>query len=85
MSMKKRLAFGILAFLILSSVQGQTPLLDFTEKAQAFLRHYVAGGKVDYAGVKAKWGEIESLHTQIGKMNLTQASDNSRKAFYINA
>jgi len=83
--MKKRLAFGILSFLFLSSAQGQTPLVEFTEKAQSFLRNYVADGKVDYAGVKAKLGEIESLHAQIGKMNLTQASDNSRKAFYINA
>lgn len=83
--MKKRLAFALLSFLFLSSAHGQAPLADFTEKAQSFLKKYVAASKVDYAGVKAKWGDIESLRAQVGQMNLAQASDDSRKAFYINA
>jgi hypothetical protein len=83
--MKKLLAFTLLPLFFLSSTPSPAPSDAFTEKAQSFFRTYVKEGKVDYAGVKAKFVAIEALRDQIGRMNLAQASDNSREAFYINA
>ena len=83
--MKKLLAFTLLPLFFLSAAPKPATPDVFTEKVQSFFQTYVKEGKVNYAAVKAKIGEIEALHDQIGRMNLTQASGNSRKAFYINA
>ena len=42
-------------------------------------------GKVNYEGVKSNFAQIEHLYTQINQMDLEGASQEEKKAFYINA
>lgn len=57
----------------------------FTEKAEVFLQSYVKSGLVNYAEVKENFNQIDQLYQQIGKVSLKDASEQEKKAFYINA
>lgn len=57
----------------------------FTREANTFFEKQVAGGMVDYAAIKKNTDQIDQLYRQISDMNLEEASDMEKKAFYINA
>ena len=65
--------------------KAQNILPAFTSEADSFLKKYVADGQVNYAAVQKDAPAIQSLTNQVGRMNLTGASDVSKKAFYLNA
>ncbi|WKN40997.1 DUF547 domain-containing protein [Tunicatimonas pelagia] len=60
-------------------------LATFFADADKFLNQWVMKGNVNYTGVKKNFAQIESLYQQIGEMNLSQATNTEKKAFYINA
>ncbi|MEM9672339.1 MAG: DUF547 domain-containing protein [Cyclobacteriaceae bacterium] len=72
-------------FLFFSFNVSATPLSEFFNQSDEFLRKWVMGGDVDYTGVKKNFAQIESLYQQIGRMDLSGASETEKKAFYINA
>ncbi len=63
----------------------QNLLPDFTTEADAFFKKYVVNGKVAYAAVQKENETSAALTGKIGRMNLAGASEESKKAFYINA
>ncbi|PSR55591.1 DUF547 domain-containing protein [Adhaeribacter arboris] len=67
------------------SLSAQNILPAFTSEADAFLKKYVSDGKVAYAAIKKEGQAIQVLSSRISSINLTNASENSKKAFYINA
>lgn len=73
-------------FLLASSscIYGQT-LEQFFQAADGFMYKYVADGQVNYRAIKANKKDIGSLTNFIGKADLSEASSNEKKAFYINA
>ena len=64
---------------------GAVSLTQFTDQADAFLAKYVSGGNVAYKKVQQDPAMINNLYTLIGEVDLSAASDNEKKAFYINA
>jgi len=60
-------------------------LESFTEATDGFLQDNVKNGMVDYKGVKQDFSEVDKLYRQIGDISLKDASEEKRKAFYINA
>lgn len=60
-------------------------LTEFFSTSNDFLNLWVKNGKVDYKGVKKNFSTIEGLYQQIGDIDITNASTQERKAFYINA
>ncbi|RDC65438.1 DUF547 domain-containing protein [Adhaeribacter pallidiroseus] len=78
---------ALFVFLIFAgfNLSAQNTLPTFTAEADAFLKKFVVAGKVDYAAVKKEAKSIQSLSDKIGSIDLAEASDNSKKAFYINA
>lgn len=60
-------------------------LSDFFNKADTFLKKYVKNGSVNYKLVTSNKGEISSLVSEIGTINLSRIDEKNRKAFYINA
>ena len=76
---------GIFFCTVVFAAAAQANLEKFTGEADAFLRTHVQDGRVDYANVKKDFKKIESLYDQVGTMNLTNASESARKAFYLNA
>ena len=72
----------ILALLIATVVSSVNT---FTQEADAFLGRRVSEGQVDYEGIKNDPSRINQLYQQIGEMSLETASEEEKKAFYINA
>lgn len=81
----KKTSFLILLLLFHLIVSAQNTLSAFTAEADAFLNKYVSDGKVAYAALKKEGKTIQALTTKISSINLATASENSKKAFYINA
>lgn len=77
----------LLIFLIFTTPKAfaQTTLPTFTAEADVFFKKFVVDGKVNYAAVKKDATSIQALTTKIGSMNLADAPDDSKKAFYVNA
>lgn len=69
----------LLALLTVSSLK------TFTEEADALMKTYVNDGQVNYQALKDNANQISQLYQQIGEISLDKASDNEKKAFYINA
>lgn len=80
---KNVLLILFLFFCFAASAQNALPA--FTFEADAFFKKYVHNGRVAYADIPKNTSSIRSLTSKIGSMNLQGASDNSKKAFYINA
>jgi hypothetical protein len=57
----------------------------FFNGVSSFLKEHVADGKVNYAGIASDKGELQSLYSQIGSMDLSNADKNTKTAFYLNA
>lgn len=60
-------------------------LNNFFDKTDAFFRKYVADGSVAYSKVKDNISEVEGLYHETGSMDLSGASPQEKKAFYIDA
>ena len=80
-----KVALFFLLLLTRLSTFAQNTLPAFTTEADAFFKKFVVTGQVDYAAVKKEGKSIQHLSEKIGTMSLADASENSKKAFYINA
>ncbi len=81
--MKKVIILSLLA-VIATNIQA-TDLTTFYKKSDTFFKKYVNNGKVAYKTIKANQSEIQGLYDDIGSMNLSSASADQKKAFYMNA
>ena len=68
----------------LLSAQGQD-LNQFYQQVDTFLKKYTKNGNVSYDKINKSLKEIEPIYQSIGSMDLSNASDNEKIAFYINA
>lgn len=57
----------------------------FFADADAFLSAYVSNGKVDYEAIKAHESALDMLTSMISSADLSDASKDTRIAFYLNA
>ncbi|MEP2771363.1 MAG: DUF547 domain-containing protein [Fulvivirga sp.] len=57
----------------------------FNAKTDKFFNRYVNNGMVAYKAIKSNLSEVAGLYAEIESMDLSSASDNEEKAFYINA
>jgi hypothetical protein len=57
----------------------------FLKNADSFLGTHVRDGRVAYATIKSDPGQIQALYTYIGMADISDLSENEKKAFYINA
>lgn len=64
---------------------GTVSLSAFFTETDAFLKKYVANGKVDYKALKANPTEIKALYKTIGAADVSTADKATQTAFYINA
>lgn len=84
--MKLQFSLIILALSLSISVKGQTSSLDqFFKEADVFLKKYIHSGVIDYKSIKNRRSEIDNLYVKLQKIDLKGASDNSKKAFFVNA
>lgn len=72
-------------FLLTPSLFAQTTSSAFTDGVDGFMKAHVANGRVDYAQFKKSDGDLTNLYKKAGAVSLAGASDNEKKAFYINA
>lgn len=80
--MKK--VFTLVLTLGIFSVQGQG-LQQFYQQVNTFLNKYTKDGSVSYDKINKSLQEIEPVYQNIGAMDLSNATDNEKIAFYINA
>lgn len=71
--------------LITSLLSAQPNANAFGDEVDAFMKAHVVDGRVDYARLKKSGSDLTSLYQKLGSVNLTGASNNEKKAFYINA
>lgn len=85
--MKNIVVAFLLSFTIVPVANGAVDydLNDFFKRSDAFLKKHVQNGQVAYKAINNQFAEIESLYRTIGETDLSKASDNEIKAFYINA
>lgn len=76
--------FSVLLLSVTATLQG-ADLNGFFSKTDDFLGKYVKDGMVEYKAIKNNSSSINALYTEIGKTDLSGASDAEKKAFYINA
>ena len=83
--MSNKLISVLFFFTLSTSFYGQSLLdIDFFHKSDKFLSSHVQSGKVDYT--KASQSQLlNELITNIEKVDLTNASDKEKIAFYVNA
>lgn len=79
-----RTIFSVL-LLSLASMAQSADLSGFFVKTDDFLKKYVKDGMVEYQAIKNNSSSINALYSEIGKMDLSGASEPEKKAFYINA
>lgn len=60
-------------------------LTSFFKDADAFLKKYVENGKVHYQQINEDFEVIEKLYNEIGAMDISKATPETKKAFFINA
>ncbi|MEM6725691.1 MAG: DUF547 domain-containing protein [Bacteroidota bacterium] len=84
--MNVRLQITALALLLLGSVGLQAQSVDqaFFDQTEAFFKKYVQFGLVNYPALQENQ-ELENLIEQVGTIDLKDVSDQTRKAFLINA
>jgi hypothetical protein len=80
--MKRNLLLLLVLLLQTGVMLAQSP---FFGKADAFLKANIAGGRVDYAGIKASPAELNELVGMIAKFDLAGAPKSTGKAFLLNA
>ena len=80
--MKKILTL-LISFSVLSA-QGQE-LDRFYGQVDAFMKKYTKNGRVGYDKINRSMQEVEPIYQNIGTMDLSNATDKEKIAFYINA
>ncbi len=75
----------VLIWMACMPFMAQANLKAFFNGSNTFFERYVRSGKVDYALVKKNFSHVDVLYKQIGEEDLSQASLEEKKAFYINA
>jgi len=80
----KRIFISTILLVGFSTLQA-ADLADFTKKSDTFFSKYVNNGMVAYKAIKANSTQINSLYSDIESMSLANASNDQKKAFYINA
>ncbi len=82
---KLMLYFLALTLVLITQANTKAKLTTFFNNTDSFLKTAVVSGKVKYPSIKNKPATLNSLIATIGTMNLHGASENEKKAFYINA
>lgn len=80
----KNILFSTILLVSFSTIEA-ADLADFTKRSDAFFSKYVNNGLVAYKDIKANSAQINSLYSDIESMSLANASNDQKKAFYINA
>ena len=83
--MKTQSYLTLIVFLISSSLSQAQNLNKFYQDSDAFLKKWVVNGNINYAKLNKNFEEIDGLQKQIADVNLSNASDDQKKSFYINA
>ncbi|UZR93956.1 DUF547 domain-containing protein [Chondrinema litorale] len=73
----------LIAFFTTVNLSAQK-LEKFFIDADVFFKKWVVEGNINYSKLKSHYDEIENLHIQISNANLSDATDEEKKAFYIN-
>ncbi|MBL6447013.1 DUF547 domain-containing protein [Fulvivirga sp. 29W222] len=84
----KKLVIAILLGIIWAPVANGADSYNFNnffKQSDDFFKKYVQHGRVAYEAINSQFSEIESLYNSIGDADLSNASDDEVKAFYINA
>ena len=83
----KKFAVTVLALMLVIASQAstRTKLAAFFNSTDIFLKTAVVNGKVKYPSIKNNSAGLNNLISMIGDMSLSGATDNEKKAFYINA
>lgn len=87
MNLIKMKTLTLLYFIVLisHSVFANINIRKFIQGADQLLQQEVKDGKVDYQNIKENFKSIDALYQQIGTISLKNASEQEKKAFYINA
>lgn len=87
--MKKKAGFLLILFLFTSIISGygqsNEKLELFFKLSDYFLKRHVYKGLVNYQYSSRNFGEIDLLHKTIMEVDLSNASPEDKKAFYVNA
>lgn len=83
--MSMKILQTILAVTLLSSSVFAQNLRSFESKSNTFFNNYVSNGGVNYAAIKISASDLNELITIVEKTDLSEASSNQKKAFYINS
>ena len=86
--MKKTIIISILALALttqLAEAKSTETLNMFYKLSDFYFRKYVHNGLVNYQFANSNGKEIEALYKMIGDIDLNGATDNEKRAFYINA
>ncbi|MGK7388776.1 MAG: DUF547 domain-containing protein [Candidatus Cyclobacteriaceae bacterium M2_1C_046] len=81
----RKILFLISFLFFASSVHANGELDKFFNDANSFLVKYVEDGRVAYEKINQNINHIQQLYDEIGSINLSDASEPERKAFYMNA
>lgn len=80
----KKFIIGLL-FIVTNGVYASTSVTQFIQGADQLLKKEVKQGQVDYQNIKNNFQFIDKLYQQIRNTTLDGATENEKKAFYINA
>ncbi|UZR97495.1 DUF547 domain-containing protein [Chondrinema litorale] len=83
--MKSHLLLTLIITFFVSSFTFSKPLDTFFSEADMFLKKWVENGNINYGKLKENFNEIEELNKQIAQADLSNVSEDEKKAFYINA
>jgi hypothetical protein len=79
------LLFFFVLLAILLFAMGAEAEIAYDEYAQVLSKYVDAGGKVDYAGLKADPAKLDSFLDQIARENIASYNSSQKIAFWINA
>ena len=80
-----RTLYLLLAFAVITIDVHSQSLGNFFDAADVFMKKWVKNGDIDYMALKSEQKELETLKEMIAKADLNSASEDEKKAFYINA
>ncbi|MBT32053.1 MAG: DUF547 domain-containing protein [Thalassobius sp.] len=75
----------LLLIAIFTTINSSAQKLEkFFIDADEFFKKWVVEGNINYSKLQSHYDEIENLHIQISNANLSDATEEEKKAFYIN-
>lgn len=83
--MKTQLSLTLLILLITANFSQAQSLNNFFSETDKFLNKWVKNGYINYGNLNGDFDEIEKLQVQIANIKLSNATEEEKKAFYINA